>query len=152
MGFSSNEMVVVIVSIGILATMVIPRFFPVIEIAEVLMAERYLLGAVKECQAGLLNGETYPIYTLPPQKIGLEIRNSRFQFPYTGDLGECLSEFGGNNLSAARVGTNPTMSIYSLNINVVTGEKTTQGVIPSWLDWWDGMYSPLIPENDPLLQ
>lgn len=152
-GFSSNEMVVVIVSIGILATMIAPNFLPVIEIAEVLIAEKYLLAAVKECQTGLINGETYPAYTMPPQKVGLDfISNRRFQFPYSGDSGECFGSFGGNILSASRTSENHEWSIYSLNINVVTGAKTTEGDVPSWLDWWDGVYSPLIPENDPLLQ
>ena len=153
-GFSSNEMIVVVVSIGILATMTLPNFFPVIEIAEVLIAEKYLLGAVKECQTGLINGEVFPVYTIPPEKVGLDfLRNRNFQFPYTGDSGECFSSYGGNILSAARISSNSDeeMSNYSLNINVITGEKTSEGIVPSWLDWWEGVYSPIIPENDPLL-
>ena len=153
-GFSSNEMIVVVISIGILATMTFPNFFPVIEIAEVLIAEKYLLGAVKECQTGLINGEVFPVYTIPPEKVGLDfLRNRNFQFPYTGDSGECFSSYGGNILSAARISSNSDeeMSNYSLNINVITGEKTSEGIVPSWLDWWEGVYSPIIPENDPLL-
>ncbi|WP_320667405.1 type II secretion system protein [Prochlorococcus sp. MIT 1307] len=151
-GFSSNEMVVVVASIGILATITIPLLTPIIEIAEVLIAEKYLLGAVKECQMGLINGEKYPIYTMPPQSIGLGFISTRkFQFLNNGADGECLSPSSGNILTAARAGTNQTFSIYDLNINVVTGEKNTVGEVPSWIDWWEGVYSPLIQENDPLL-
>ncbi len=152
-GFSSNEMVVVIVSIGILTTIIIPLFIPVIEMTEVLIAEKYLLGAVRECQTGLVNGEDYPRYTLPPQAVGLGFISTRkFQFPYSGVDGECLSSSGGNILTASRTSENEMISIYSLNINVVTGEKTTEGYVPSWLDWWNGSFSPIIPEDDPILQ
>ena len=151
-GFSSNEMVVVLACIGILATLTVPSFVPVIEMAEVLIAEKYLLGAVKECQMGLINGEANPIYTLPPQSIGVGfLSNSRFELTSTGIEGECFSFSNENILSASRNSGNQTFSTYSLNIHLVTGEKTTEGVIPSWLDWWEGIFSPLISENDPLL-
>ena len=151
-GFSSLEIIVVLASIGILATIASPILNPIIEITEVFIAEKYLLGAVKECQMGLINDETYPIYTLPPQSIGIGFINTRrFQFPDSGIDGDCLSPSNGNILSAARISRGQTVSIYNLNINVVTGEKTTEGDIPPWLDWWEGVYSPLIPEDDPLL-
>ena len=151
-GFSSFEMVVVLTSIGILATISVPLFIPVIEMTEVLIAEKYLLEAVRDCQMGLINGETDPTYTLPPQSVGLGfISTRRFQFPNIGIDGECLSPSSGNILSATRTSENQTFPSYSLDINVVTGEKTTEGYLPSWLDWWEGVYSPLIPENDPLL-
>ena len=70
-GFSSSDMIVAIASIGILATITFPLLTPVIEFAEVLILERYLLGAVKECQMGLINGDRHPVYTMPPQSIGL---------------------------------------------------------------------------------
>ena len=152
-GFSTNEMVVVLASIGILATMILPNLMPVVEIAEVLIAEKYLLGAVKECQMGLINGEDYPIYTLPPQSVGIGfISTRRFKFPDSGDDGDCLSFSSGNILSAVRTSRDKIVPLYNLNINLVTGEKTTEGEVPSWLDWWEGVYSPLIQENDPLLQ
>ncbi len=152
-GFSSNEMVVALVIIGFLSTLIVPIFLPALEMAEVLIAEKYLLGAVKECQTGLTNAENYPIYTLPHQSIGIGfISNRRFQFLYTGMEGDCLNFSGGNILSASRTKGNQSSIIYNLNINVVTGEKTTQGDLPSWLDWWEGVYSPIIPVNDPLLQ
>ena len=151
-GFSSNELVVVLACIGILATMTIPLLTPVIELAEVLIAEKYLLGAVKECQMGLINDENYPVYNLPPQNIGIGfLTNRRYQFPSSGIEGECLSSYGGNILSAARMNQNQTIPTFTLNINLITGEKTTEGDIPSFIDWWEGIYSPLIEEGDPLL-
>ena len=157
-GFSTSEMVIVLASIGILATMSIPLLTPVIEITEALIAEKYLLGAVKECQMGLINGEASPTYDLPSQSIGIGFNKTRrFEFLNSGFDGECLSSItnlykNGNILSAARISVKQTFSTYQLNINLITGEKTTEGVVPAWLDWWDGAYSPLIPENDPLLQ
>ncbi len=152
-GFSSNEMVVVIATIGILTTMTYPLWIPAIEMTEVLIAEKYLLGAVRECQMGLINNETYPTYTLPPDSVSINfLSNRRFHFHYTGNSGECIDIYSGNILSAARFKQDLTVSTYNLNINLVTGEKTTEGDIPTWLDWWEGVYSPLIPEGDPLLQ
>ena len=151
-GFSSNEMVVVMACIGILATISIPLLTPVIELAEALIAEKYLLGAVKECQMGLINDENYPVITLPPQNIGIGfLTNKRYQFPSSGSEGECLGSYGGNILSAARMNQNQTFPTFSLKINLITGEKTTEGNIPSFIDWWEGIYSPLIEEDDPLL-
>ena len=151
-GFSSNEMVVTLIGIGVLTTISFPIWIQVIEMAEVLIAEKYLLGAVKECQMGLINGEKYPTYTLPPRSVGLGfISTRRFQFPNSGIDGECLIPSSGNILTAARISEGQGFSTYDLDINVITGEKTTEGDVPSWLDWWEGFYSPLIPEDDPLL-
>tara|TARA_B100000965_G_scaffold404358_1_gene434849 strand:+ start:4946 stop:5443 length:498 start_codon:yes stop_codon:yes gene_type:complete len=151
-GYSSNEMAVSLACIGILLTVGFPLLTPVIEMTEVLIAEKYLLEAVKECQMGLINGENYPSYTLPPQSIGLGlISTRRFQFPFSGVHGECLSSSGGNILSAQRMTDNQTIPTFSLNIDLVTGEKTTEGDVPSFIDWWEGVYSPLIQEEDPLL-
>mgnify|MGYP001178519813 CR=1 FL=1 len=151
-GYSTIQMAVALTCIGIVTTLTFPLLTPVIEWTEVLIAEKYLLDAVKQCQMGLINGETYPLYTLPPQSTGLGfISTRRFQFPYTGIDGECLSSFGGNILSAQRMNNNQTIPTYILNINVVTGEKTSEGDVPSFIDWWEGVYSPLIQEDDPLL-
>ena len=151
-GYSSAEMAVTVVCIGILSILIFPLLTPVIEMTEVLIAEKYLLGAVKECQLGLINGEEYPVYTLPPQSIALGfISTRRFQFPFTGDGGECLNSSGGNILSASRIGKEELIPSFSLNINVVTGEKTIEGDVPSFIDWWEGVYSPIIQEDDPLL-
>ena len=151
-GYSTIQMAVALTCIGIASTLTFPLLTPVIEWTEVLIAEKYLLDAVKQCQMGLINGETYPSYTLPPQSIGLGfISTRRFQFPYTGINGECLSSFGGNILSAQRMNNNQTIPTYILSINVVTGEKTFEGDVPSFIDCWEGVYSPLIQEDDPLL-
>ena len=145
-------MIVTIACVGILATITFPLLTPVIEMAEVLIAEKYLLGAVKQCQMGLINDENFPSYTIPPQSLGIGIiTNRRYQFPYTGYEGECLDSSGGNILSAARMSRGQTNPTFSLNINLVTGEKTTEGDLPSYIDWWEGIYSPLIDADDPLL-
>ena len=151
-GYSNNELAVALACLAILLTLGFPLFTPLVEMAEVLIAEKYLLEAVKECQMGLINGENYPSYTLPPQSIGLGfISTRRFQFPFTGMDGECLTSSGGNILSAQRMTNNQTIPTFSLNINLITGEKTTEGDVPSFIDWWEGVYSPLIQEDDPLL-
>tara|TARA_Y100001968_G_C19062418_1_gene574403 strand:+ start:125 stop:655 length:531 start_codon:yes stop_codon:yes gene_type:complete len=151
-GYSSIQMAVALACIGIVTTLTFPLLTPVIEIAEVLIAEKYLLDAVKECQMGLINGENYPSYTLPPQSTGLGfISTRRFQFPYSGINGECIGSSGGNILSAQRMNNNQTIPTFSLNINVVTGEKTFEGDLPSFIDWWEGFYSPFIQEDDPIL-
>ena len=151
-GYSIVQMSVALTCIGIVTTLTFPLLTPVIEIAEVLIAENYLLDAVKECQMGLINGENNPLYTLPPQSIGFGfISTRRFQYPYTGINGECLSDSGGNILSAQRMSNNQVIPTFSLNINVVTGEKTSEGDVPSFIDWWEGSYSPFIQEDDPLL-
>ena len=62
-----------------------------------------------------------------------------------------MSPSSGNILTAARTSGSQTFLSYELNINVVTGEKSSEGNVPSWLDWWEGIYSPIIPEGDPLL-
>ena len=151
-GYSIVQMAVAITCIGILTTLTFPLLTPVIEIAEVSIAEKYLLDAVKECQMGLINGENHPSYSLPPQSVGLGVISTRrFQFLHTGFEEECLSSSGGNILSAQRMNNNQIIPTFSLNINVVTGEKTSEGELPSFIDWWEGSYSPLIQGDDPLL-
>ena len=152
LGYSINEMVIVISIIGILASILIPNFRPAVEFIEVLIAEKHLLKAVKECQIGLINNEISPQYTLPVNEINLGIfRNNKFTFSFTGIGGECSPEFGGNLLRISRINNNSENIIYSLIINVNTGEKSTEGSLPAWLDWWDGKSSSLIPEDDNLL-
>ena len=152
LGYSINEMVIVISIIGILASILIPNFRPAVEFIEVLIAEKHLLKAVKECQIGLINNEISPQYTLPVNEINLGIfRNNKFTFSFTGIGGECSPEFGGNLLRISRINNNSENIIYSLIINVKTGEKSTEGLLPTWLDWWDGKSSSLISEDDKLL-
>ena len=126
----------------------LPSFIPFIEKAEVAIARHYLLGAVSQCQMKLIQGQENPTYTLPPQKVGLHFLSTRrFQFPDSGSDGKCLSPSSGNILTAARTIDGQSQSTYNLSINVVTGEKRTERVIPSWLSWED-FYSPLIPKDE----
>ena len=148
LGYSLNEMLVVISVIGILASILVPNFRPAVEFIEVLIAEQYLLKAFKECEIGIINNELSPQYTIPKDDINLGIfKNNKFTFSYTGIREECLPEFGGNQLRVSRKNANSEKIIYSLIINVSTGEKISEGTLPAWLDWWDGKSSSLITDN-----
>ena len=152
LGYSLNEMLVVISVIGILASILVPNFRPAIEFVEVLIAEKYLLKAFKECEIGIINNELSPQYTLPKDDINLGIfKKNKFTFSYTGIGEECSPEFGGNELRVSRKNANSEKIIYSLIINVSTGEKISEGTLPDWLDWWDGESSGLIYKDDILL-
>ena len=149
LGYSINEMLIVISIIGILASILVPSIGPAIEFVEVLIAEKHLLKAVKECQIGLINNEISPQYTLPENNITLGIfTKNKFNLSHTGIAGECSPELGGNQLRFSRLNNDSENIIYSLIINVYTGEKLSEGSLPSWLDWWNGKSSSLIPEND----
>ncbi len=152
LGYSINEIVIVIAIVGVLASILIPNFRPAVEFIEVLIAEKHLLKAVKECQIGIINNELSPQYTLPKDEIKLGIfKKNKFTFSFTGIEGECSPEFGGNQLKVSRISINSENIIYSLIINVKTGEKLSEGSLPSWLDWWEGKSSSLISEDDILL-
>ena len=138
LGYSINEMVVVLAIIGILASILVPSYRPAIEFIEVLMAEKYLIKAAQECKVGLINGELSPQYSQPENEISLGIlKENKFSFSYTGVGGECSTQYGGNQLKVSRKNTNSGNIAYSLIINVATGEKTSEGSLPNWLDWWD---------------
>ena len=148
LGYSINEMVIVIAIIGILASILVPSFRPAVEFVEVLMAEKYLLKAAQECKLGLINGELSPVYSLPENEISLGVfKENKFTFSYTGVGGECSPQYGGNELRVSRKDTNSGNIIYSLIINVVSGEKTSEGSLPNWLDWWDKKSSSSIIDN-----
>ena len=148
LGYSINELVIVIAIIGILASILVPSFRPAVEFIEVLMAEKYLLKAAQECKIGLINGELSPVYSLPENEISLGFFNeNKFSFSYTGVSGECSPQYGGNELRVSRKNTNSGNIIYSLIINVVTEEKTSEGSLPNWLDWWDKNSSTKIIDN-----
>ena len=152
LGYSINELIVVISIISVLASIVIPNFRPAIEFIEVLIAEKHLLKAVKECQLGLINYDISPQYTLPVNEVNLGIfKNNKFTFSHTGIGGDCSPEFGGNQLKVSRIDINSENIIYSLIINVKTGEKSSEGALPDWLDWWNGKSSHLIADDDILL-
>ena len=142
-------MFVVITIIGILASILIPNIAPAVEFIEVLIAEKNLLKAVKECQIGLINNEISPQYTLPENNVRLGIfTKNKFILSHSGIPGECSPEYGGNQLRFSRFDYNTQNIIYSLIINVSSGEKSSEGSLPTWLDWWNGKSSSLIPEND----
>ena len=148
-GFSTNELIVVTIIIGILASLTIPNFAPALEFVEVLIAEKYLLRSVKECQIGIVNFEDYPRYTMPKGDINLGIfKKNKFVISYSGIAEECLPELGGNILRISKIPQTQGSTSYSLGINVVTGERYHEGSLPDWLTWWSGKYSPIIPEND----
>tara|TARA_B000000565_G_scaffold205371_1_gene158794 strand:- start:294 stop:791 length:498 start_codon:yes stop_codon:yes gene_type:complete len=148
-GFSTNEIFVVTIVIGILATLTIPNFTPAIEFVEILIAEKYLLKSVKECQIGIVNFESAPRYTMPKKDIELGVfKKNKYSISYTGVSEECYPEGGGNILRISKVSQTKDYSYYSLSINVVTGERTHEGALPDWLSWWSGKYTPIISEND----
>ena len=83
LGFSTTEMIVVLTVVGI-STIIVPNFGPALEFVEVLIAEKYLLGAVKECQVGIVNNDSDPQYTFPNNDVGLGIfKNNKFVFSHT---------------------------------------------------------------------
>ena len=148
-GYSNTEIAVILAIIGILVSIIIPNFEPALEFVEVLIAEKYLLEAVKECQIGMVNNELEPQYSLPTRDLGIGIfNNNKFVFSHTGIEGDCYPEVGGNSLKISRTNLNSGKENYSLIINVTTGEKTHEGQIPNWLDWWGGTFSPIIIENN----
>mgnify|MGYP001402306721 CR=1 FL=1 len=148
LGYSINEMVVVLAIIGILASILVPSYRPAIEFIEVLMAEKYLIKAAQECKVGLINGELSPQYSQPENEISLGIlKENKFSFSYTGVGGECSPQYGGNELRVSRKNTNSGNIIYSLIINVATNEKISEGSLPNWLDWWDKKSSTRVMDN-----
>ena len=151
-GFSISELILIITTIGILATLLIPNFGASIEFIELLIVEKKMLKAVKECQIGLINSQDYPNYSIPINNVNVPIFNSKgFVFSYTGLNGECSSEFGPNIIRASRSNPDNQNYKYSLMINLITGEREVEGQLPDWLDWWEGGFSPIIPKDDPLL-
>ncbi len=149
LGYSTSQMVITIVIIGIISTIIIPKFNPAIEFIEILMAEKYLLNSVRECQLSIVNYDSKPQYS-PPQddlKIGI-FKREKYIFSYTGILGDCYPQEGGNIISISQINNIDNVQNFSLMINVVNGEKTFEGKLPNWLNWWQGNFSPIIPEND----
>ena len=127
-GFTLIELVIVILILIILAAISIPSFLYIIEKAEVEVAKRNLLDAFLECQIKIAEGETNPRYTIPPN-------TNKFQYPDSGTDGECFSPSSGNILTAARTAYGQSVSDYNLNINVVTGKKSTERNVPNNIIW-----------------
>ena len=128
--FSLVELVVVIAVLGLLVSLSMPAYRGIREWAAVNKAKNGLVTAVKECQVGLVRGKDRPTYTLPEN-------DAFFEYPDLGADGLCLDPATGNVLTAARRdrGRNQVMSTYNLNINVITGRKTTDRAVPAWVDW-----------------
>ena len=152
-GYTTTDLSIAIIIIGILARLLVPNFSAALEFIEVLIAEKHLNDAVAECQQGLINDENPPKYKLPTKDVGLGIfKNNKFSFAHTGIEGDCISDYESNQIRISR--SNPNNEInyqYSLIINLITGERTSEGELPEWLDWWEDFYSPLIPQDDPIL-
>ena len=152
-GYSIIDLSIAITILGILASMIVPNFTRSLEFIEVLIAEKKLYDAVKECQQGLVNNEISPQYDLPNKEIGLGLfKNNKISFAFTGIEGECISYYEPNRIRLSRIDNNLDNYKYSLIINLITGERTSEGAVPEWLDWWEDFYSPLIPKNDPLIE
>ena len=148
-GYSTSQMVITIVIIGIIATIIIPKFNPAIEFIEILMAEKYLLNSVKECQLSIVNNDSKPQYSPPKDNLKIGIfKQEKYIYSYTGVLGDCSPQEGGNIISISQIDNINNDQNFSLMINVVNGEKTFEGKLPNWLNWWQGNFSPIIPEND----
>ena len=127
-GFTLVELIVVIVILLILGSISIPSFLNIIEKVEAHGAQLNLINAFEECYTKILFGEQNPTYSIPPN-------TNRFQYPDSGKDGYCLSPSSGNILTAARTAYGQRVSTYNLNINVVTGAKSTERSVPSWINW-----------------
>ena len=127
-GFSLIELVVVIAILVSLLAISLPLFLRLIEDAEARRAQSLLIDAHRECRIKMASGQTDPSYKIPPN-------TSYFQFPDSGDDGKCLSPTSGNILTAAQTPYGQHVANYALNINVVTGEKSTQFNVPSGIIW-----------------
>ena len=126
------ELVVVIAVLAILGAVAIPSFTGIMEWAETVIAMYNLNNAYKECYMNLSlideSNKNSITYTIPSN-------TSRFQYPDSGDDGVCLSPESGNILTAARTAYGQEVSTFNLNINVVTGEKSTERAVPNWVNW-----------------
>ena len=127
-GFTLIELIVVIIILLILGSISIPSFFNILEKVEAQAAQLNLINAYEECYTKILLGEANPTYNIPPY-------TTRFQYPDSGRDGYCLSPSSGNILTAARTAYGQRVSTYNLNINVVTGAKSTERSVPSWINW-----------------
>ena len=126
-GFTLVELIVVIIILLILGSISIPSFLRIIEKVEAQAAQLNLMNAFEECYTKIMLGEQNPTYNIPPN-------TNRFQYPDSGKDGYCLSPSSGNILTAARTAYGQRVSTYNLNINVVTGVKSTERSVPTWIN------------------
>ena len=127
-GFSLIELVVVVAVLSILAAIGIPSFIEMIERAEIAVAMSHLVNAAKECQIAIASNESNPTYKLPTN-------TANFQYPDSGDDGFCLSPSTGNIFTAARTKYGQAVADFHLDINLLTGEKTSGGAVPAFVNW-----------------
>ena len=128
-GFSLIELVVVVAVLAVLSAIAIPSFQDFSERAEARVAQYNLVQAARECLIRLNNGDPNPIYTVPSN-------TSRFQYPDAGQDKFCLvNSYTGDILTAARTAYGQAVSDYNLNINLLTGEKTTERNVPAYINW-----------------
>ena len=131
-GFSLVELVVVIAVLAILGAIALPSFAGIMEWAETVVAMYNLNNAYKECYTNLSLSDSSSRNTIT---YVIPSNTSRFQYPDSGDDGICLSPETGNILTAARTAYGQTVSTFNLNINVLTGERSTERAVPSWVNW-----------------
>ena len=126
------ELVVVIAVMAILGAIAIPSFAGIMEWAETVIAMYNLNNAYKECYTNLSLANYADKNTVTYQ---IPSNTSRFQYPDSGNDGVCLSPETGNILTAARTAYGQKVSTFNLNINVVTGERSIERDVPTWVNW-----------------
>ena len=131
-GFSLVELVVVIAVLAILGAIALPSFAGIMEWAETVIAMYNLNNAYKECYTNLSLSNSSSRNTIT---YVIPSNTSRFQYPDSGDDGVCLSPETGNILTAARTAYGQRVSTFNLNINVLTGERSTERAVPAWVRW-----------------
>ena len=128
-GFSLIELVVVVSVLAVLSAIAVPSFQDFSERAAARVAQYNLVQAARECLMKLNNGEVNPVYTVPSN-------TNKFQYPDAGQDKFCLVDQNtGDVLTAARTAYGQAVSTYNLNINLLTGEKTTDRNVPSYINW-----------------
>ena len=128
-GFSLIELVVVVAVLAVLSAIALPSFQDFSERAEARVAQYNLVQAARECLIRLNNGDPNPVYTVPSN-------TTRFQYPDAGQDKFCLVNSNtGDILTAARTAYGQAVSDYNLNINLLTGEKTTERNVPAYINW-----------------